>query len=54
MAVPHVTGIIALIMSDRKNDIDGDGRVSRSEVYGLLWKYTKHEGKERYRVLKAR
>lgn len=44
MAAPHVTGVITLIMSDNKNDIDKDGIVSANEVREIIANCTEDLG----------
>lgn len=51
MAAPHLSGVIALMISNKKNDTDGDGKVSAKEVNALLSDYTKDIGTDGYDVL---
>lgn len=48
MAAPHVTGVLALILANRENDLNHDGKVSVQEVKELLPRYTKDIGAEGY------
>lgn len=48
MAAPHITGILALMLADKRNDINEDGMVSSDEVKEILPKYAEDLGVKGY------
>lgn len=41
---PHVSGVLGLMLSDIRNDIDGNGSVSTKEVNSILFRYVEDIG----------
>ncbi|MCX7843001.1 MAG: S8 family peptidase [Clostridia bacterium] len=48
MATPHVTGVLALMLADSRNDTDGNGLVSTNEVKNIILCYAEDIGKDGY------
>ncbi len=44
MAAPHITGVIALMLADLRNDMDNDGIVSTKEVVNIICNCTEDIG----------
>ncbi len=44
MAAPHVTGMIALLLADSRNDVDGNGIISTKDVKSIIFNYAEDIG----------
>ncbi len=48
MASPHVTGVLALLLADKRNDLDCNGTVSTGEVKNVMLNYVEDIGTAGY------